>query len=192
MPPPPPPLTDAERKALEARLVLLVNSGRATMAHESFTEVVRRDPDFLATKPGKSAAITLVNALSRTGDPGADTAFRLLGNEAGPAGIDVLLQIALYQGGSPAHPRATAALADPAIGAQGPEGVKATLALYRAGCGATGELYQQAAEQGDLRTVRMFLAHRDRCPKNDAREKAFYRLQRRLEGPKGARSKDPG
>jgi hypothetical protein len=30
----------------------------------------------------------------------------------------------------------------------------------------------------------MFLAHRDRCPKNDVREKAFYRLQKRVEGPK--------
>jgi serine/threonine-protein kinase len=184
LPPPPSPLTDAERKELEKRLVSLVNSGRSTMAYASFTEVVRRDPDFLSTKPGKSAAITLVNALSRTGDPGTDTAFSLLAHEAGPAGIDVLLQIALYQGGSPAYPRATAALADPAIGAQGPAEVRVTVAVYRAGCGATGELYQQAAEQGDLRTVRMFLAHRDRCPKNDVREKAFYRLQKRVEGPK--------
>jgi serine/threonine-protein kinase len=190
--PPPPPLTDAERKSLETRVVSLVNTGRSTMAYESFTELVRRDPDFLSTTTGKKATITLVNALSRTADPGADTAFLLLAHEAGSAGVDVLLQIALYQGGSPAYPRATTALADPAVAAKGPPEVRVTLELYRAGCNASAELYQQAAEQGDLRTVRVFLAHRDRCPKNDVREKAFYRLQKRLEGPKRARSTDPG
>jgi len=187
--PPPPPLTDAEKKALEARFVTLVNSGRSSKAYESFTELASRDRDFLATKTGKGAAIMLANALCRTEDPGTDQAFRLLAHETGPAGIDVLLQIALYQGGSPAYPKATAILADPSVGAQGPPAVKVTLELYRAGCSASAELYQQAAEQGDVRTVRMFLAHRDRCPESEVRDKAFYRLQKHVEGAKGGRGK---
>ncbi len=190
-PPPPPPLSDAEKKALEARFVTLVNSGRSNKAYESFAELARQDRDFFATKAGKNAAITLANALCRTEDPGADQAFRLLAHETGPAGIDVLLQIALYQGGSPAFPKATATLADSTVGAEGPTEIKVTLELYRAGCNASAEQYEQAAEQGDVRTVRMFLAHRDRCPPNEARDKAFYRLQKHVEGTKGGRGKTP-
>jgi predicted anti-sigma-YlaC factor YlaD len=80
-------------------------------------------------------------------------------------------------------------LADPTVGAQGPPAVKVTLELHRAGCSASAELYRQAAEQGDLRTVRIFLAHRDRCPESEVRDKAFYRLQKHLQQTKGARGK---
>jgi eukaryotic-like serine/threonine-protein kinase len=180
-----PPLTGAERKALEARFVSLVNTGKSAAASESLEELARRDPEFLSAKAGKNATIGLVNALSRTNDPRADAAFDLL-TRAGPAGLDVLLQIALYQGGSPAHPRAMATLADPRVGADVSPELRVTLELYRAGCESSPDLYQRAAEEGDVRAVRVFLAHRDRCPKSDVRERAFFRLQKRLDAAKGA------
>jgi hypothetical protein len=135
----------------------------------------------LATKRGQTAAVNLLDVVSHEPTPVAAETLRLLTYEAGAGGLDVLLEIALHRGGSPSHRRAVEAITEPSVISRVPPELKLALELYRADCEAPSELYAQSAARGDSRVFLVLLSQRDRCPKSDARDQAFYRWQRRLQ-----------
>ncbi len=149
-------------------------------AFAAFEQLVAADAGYFSTLHAQRDTERLFAALAHAQVPEARVMTRLLANDLGEAGHDVLLKAVMLRGGSRAHALASEVLRRPEVVKQLAPEPAIALQLNDLGCDVSQELLDEAVRIGDGRALTMLAVQRERCPHDEARRRAYRSLEKRL------------
>ena len=159
------------------------------MAFEAFQQLAKGDVGFFSTAHAKRDTESLFAALAHAQVPEANTMVDLLANGLGGDGHDVLIKVTMLRGGSRAHELASQVLGRPEVASQLAPAPAVALRLYQLGCEVSPQVYDEAVRIGDGRALTMLAIQRERCAHDEARHRAYRKLEKRLLAQQAAAAK---
>ncbi len=135
-------------------------------ASKALLALAKIDPDMVTGSEMRSDVVTIVAGIGFDSNSAeSEQVFKLLGNDLGSGGLDILFQVLRTRGGSKAARRANDLLAQPAAMARATPALRVALDLRKAACPDKRNFFARAVEEGDVRALdELLIAQKASCP----------------------------
>ncbi|HRI69404.1 MAG TPA: serine/threonine-protein kinase [Polyangium sp.] len=135
-------------------------------ASKALLALAKIDPDMVTGSEMRSDVVTIVAGIGFDSNSAeSEQVFKVLGNELGSGGLDILFQVLRTRGGSKAAKRANDLLSQPAAMARATPALRVALDLRKAACPDKRNFFARAVEEGDVRALdELLIAQKAPCP----------------------------
>ena len=173
---PPPAAAAADNagaKELRARVEKSARSGQTSAFVTDLQRLLEVEPQAAEDREIKNAIIETLMRIMVSDSPHIETIFKIIQDNMGTAGPDLLYELLTTRGGSRAAKRAEELLRDEAVRSRGSAAMRIAYDLRTARtCEAKAALYERAGEEGDRRALGQLHVLSRECGSKDPKLKA--------------------